>query len=325
MPAFQTLTNMYGPTETTIWSSTHRVSKSDQTVPIGRPIANTALYVLDSSLEPVPPGVPGELFIGGDGVVRGYHQRPELTQERFVNSPFGSGRLYRTGDLARFRGDGVLEFLGRTDHQVKVRGYRIELGEIETLLAKQDGVREAVVIAREDSPGDARLVGYVVSSGEVDEVALKDALRSELPEYMVPSAIASLDAMPLTPNGKVDRKALPAPDSLTSAKAVEYVAPEGELQGSLVEVWCEVLARDKVGVDDNFFDIGGHSLLIVRMHRSLKERVPQPIAITDLYRFPTIRSLASHLEAGGKSEDLKKSADRAAMRRDALKRRRGRA
>ena len=258
-------------------------------------------------------------------MVRGYHQRPELTQERFIQSPHGSGRLYRTGDLVRFRDDGVLEFMGRTDHQVKVRGYRIELGEIESLLAQQSGVREAVVVAREDTPGDARLVGYVVADAGFDENRLKEVLRANLPEYMVPSAIASLDAMPLTPNGKIDRKALPAPDLLSAVTEVEYVAPEGELQGTLVDVWRELLGRDKVGVDDNFFDIGGHSLLVVRMHRSLKERVAQPVALTDLYRFPTIRALASHLEAGGQSEDLKKSADRAAMRRDALKRRRGRA
>jgi natural product biosynthesis luciferase-like monooxygenase protein len=322
-----TVTNMYGPTETTIWSSTQRIEGAPTSIPIGRPIANTQLYVLDDDLEPVPPGVPGELYIGGDGVVRGYLFRKELTSERFVQSPFGPGRIYRTGDLARFRDDGVVEFLGRTDHQVKIRGYRIELGEIETLLNRHDSVVEGVVVAREDTPGDQRLVAYYVAKdggGDEAETALREALREKLPEYMVPSHFVALDALPLTPNGKVDRKAMPAPESQKKKGASEYVAPDSELESKVAEVWQETLGRERVGVDDNFFDIGGHSLLVVRMHRVIKERIEQPVSLTDLYRFPTIRTFVAYLESGGKSEDLQKSADRAAMRRDAMRTRRRR-
>jgi natural product biosynthesis luciferase-like monooxygenase protein len=316
-----TVTNMYGPTETTIWSSTHRIESAPDSVPIGRPIANTSLFVLDPGYEPVPVGVAGELFIGGEGVVRGYHDRPELTRERFVENPFGEGRLYRTGDLARFTSDGVVEFLGRTDHQVKVRGYRIELGEIETQVGSFPNVKEAVVIAREDTPGDQRLCAYFTSTGAVDVDQLRDALRSKLPEYMVPGHFVPLEALPLTPNGKVDRKQLPAPE-VAKAPAKEYAAPESELESQIADVWKTTLGRDRVGRDDNFFDIGGHSLLVVRMHRTMKETLAQPIALTDLYRFPTIRALATYLEGGGKSEELDKSADRAAQRREALSRRR---
>src|SRR5262245_15449252 len=211
--------NMYGPTETTIWSSTHAVKGAPDSIPIGRPIANTQMYVLDRNRQPLPAGVPGELYIGGAGVVRGYLFRPELTSERFVANAFHGGRMYRTGDLARFRRDGVLDFLGRTDHQVKIRGYRIELGEIETLLSKHSAVRECVVVLREDTPGDQRLVGYYVPArAAAAENELKDWMRAKLPEYMVPSHFAALDAMPLTPNGKIDRKQLPALETL-GAKA----------------------------------------------------------------------------------------------------------
>ncbi len=324
----KTVTNMYGPTETTIWSSTHRLAEEGNTIPIGTPIANTQLYVLDNYLQPVPAGVPGELYIGGDGVVRGYLGRPELTAQRFVKDPFqGEGaRMYRTGDLVRFRTDGVLEFIGRTDHQVKVRGYRIELGEIETQLSRADGVREAVVIVREDTPGNVRLVGYVVPQGADPDIgALKNHLRTDLPEYMVPTAFAVMKAMPLTPNGKVDRKALPNPDELAAQQeTVEYVAPENETEAKIAEVWQKTLGKDKVGIDDNFFDIGGHSLLVVRMHRELKVHFEQTIALTDLYRFPTIRGFTDFLSTGGVSEGVKASGDRAAKRKEAMQHRRRR-
>ena len=223
--------NMYGPTETTIWSSTYRLPRGESArvaPPIGRPIANTGLYILDADLQPVPAGVPGELFIGGDGVVRGYLNRPELTAERFIADPFSApagARLYRTGDLARWRRDGNVDFLGRLDHQVKIRGYRIELGEIESLLLRQPSVREAVVIAREDVPGDKRLVAYVVprAAGAVDAAALRAALKEDLPDYMVPAHVVAMAAFPLTPNAKVDRKALPAPDA--GAAAARPAAP----------------------------------------------------------------------------------------------------
>ena len=215
--------NMYGPTETTIWSAVHTVGRDAHgVIPLGQPLANQQVHILDSRLQPLPPGVPGELAIGGDGVVRGYFQRPDLTAERFVDNKVSQhgGRLYRTGDLARWRlnddGDGVLEFLGRLDHQVKVRGYRIELGEIEAALAEQEGVAQAVVMAREDQPGDARLVAYLVGVN-LDGATLREALRVRLPEFMLPSAFVVLDEFPHTPNGKIDRKALPAPEAAAIA------------------------------------------------------------------------------------------------------------
>lgn len=329
-----TVRNMYGPTETTIWSSTEPVLGRPESISIGRPIANTQLYILDKGLEPTPIGVAGELWIGGEGVVRGYHDRPELTDERFVPDPFSDrpgARMYATGDLARWMEDGRIDFLGRLDHQVKIRGYRIELGEIEARLAAQEGVREGVVIAREDTPGDVRLVGYVrAPAGSppgtvVDEATLRDALRAHLPEFMVPSNIVTLDRFPQTPNGKVDRKALPAPRDVQTRSQAEYKAPENELEAQIAEIWKEVLYLEKVGVDDNFFDLGGHSLLVVQAHRKLRDGVPMPITLTDLYRFPTISGLASHLSSGdGAKETAQASQARADKRRQALGRRRRR-
>jgi natural product biosynthesis luciferase-like monooxygenase protein len=314
------LTNMYGPTETTIWSTTHDVDGYEH-IPIGRPIANTQIYILDPNKQPVPPGVAGDLYIGGEGVVRGYLNREELTQERFVPDPFKSdgSKMYWTGDLARYRDDGVIEFLGRVDHQVKIRGYRIELGEIEALLCQSESVQESVLLLREDNPGDQRLVAYIVSgAGALDTQGLRDHLRSRLPEYMIPNDFVLLDAMPLTPNGKVDRKSLPAPDSNSQGTVAEYAEPENDLQRIIVEIWQDTLKVDRVGVNDNFFDLGGHSLLIVRVHQLLKERVEKPIALTDLYRFPTVRSLTDYLSAEDNTESLKKSSDRASRRRERL-------
>jgi natural product biosynthesis luciferase-like monooxygenase protein len=327
-----TITNMYGPTETTIWSSTQRVTLPVDSIPIGRPIANTQLYVLDDHKRPVPVGVPGELYIGGDGVVRGYLNRPELTSERFVADPFrvaaghAGARMYRTGDLARFREDGVVEFLGRADFQVKIRGYRIELGEIETALGSHTSVREGVVVAREDTPGDQRLVGYIVPKDAAPDVAeLREYLRGKLPEYMVPSHIVVLERLPLTPNGKVDRKQLPAPDAGGAASAkTEFVAPTGELEEQIAAAWRETLGLDRVGIQDNFFDLGGHSLLVVRLHRRLKESLPKSVSLTDLYRFPTIGSLSEYLSADPTAAVMGESADRAKLRREMLDRRRRR-
>ena len=219
-----TLINMYGPTETTVWSSTYPVAGDETTIPIGRPIANTALYVLDHHMQPVPVGIPGDLYIGGKGVARGYWKRPDLTAERFVSDPFGGpdGRLYRTGDVAAYRSDGNVEFLGRSDDQVKLRGYRIELGEIEALLDGHPAVGKSVVVAREDTPGDRRLVAYVTPAGAsgVRVNDLRDHLRAKLPEFMVPSHIVEIREFPLTPNSKIDRKALPPPGA-TPAPVVE--------------------------------------------------------------------------------------------------------
>ena len=321
------VTNMYGPTETTIWSSTYRLNWDRGAIAIGKPIANTQLYVLDNNRQLVPVGAPGELWIAGDGVVRGYLDRPDLTSERFVPDPFSEipgARMYKTGDLVRWDSEGTLHFIGRVDHQVKIRGYRIELGEIEARLTEQPGVGECVVIVREDVPGDQRLVGYIVTSGLEPEVAaLKDALRKNLPEYMVPAAIAFLPKMPLTPNGKIDRKALPNPDTLGSNQAptVEFVEPENEVEKKIAAIWQTTLGKDRVGVDDNFFDIGGHSLLVVRMHRELKAAFDQPIAITDLYRFPTIRTFTNHISSDdGPGEAAQAGLSRAAKRKAARRR-----
>ena len=323
------VTNMYGPTEATIWSSTEAIVGSPDVVSIGRPIANTQLYILDAGCEPLPVGVPGELLIGGEGVVRGYLERPDLTDERFIPDPFSDrhdARMYRTGDLARWNEDGTIDFLGRMDHQVKIRGYRIELGEIETRLGQQAGVRECVVIAREDTPGDTRLVAYLVpESGSVEDDTLRAALRENLPEFMVPSLFVELDRFPMTPNGKIDRKALPAPDQVRGRAKAEFKAPESELEELISDVWKGVLYLESVGTNDNFFDLGGHSLLVVQAHRKLREVCEHKISLTDLYRFPTIAGLADYLGTGGDAAvQAKQSQDRGAKRRAAMGRRRSR-
>ena len=314
------LTNMYGPTETTIWSTTHEVDDPDH-IPIGRPIENTEIYILDENRQPVPVGVPGDLFIGGQGVVRGYLNRPELSKERFLTNPFKNdgSRIYWTGDLAKYREDGVIEFLGRVDHQVKIRGYRIELGEIEMALGSHPSLREAVVIVREDTPGDQRLVAYLVPTQEAPSVAdLKDYLRRSLPEYMLPNDIVVLERMPLTPNGKIDRKQLPKPFHTATSQAAEYVAPAEGLQQIIASIWQETLKIENVSVKDNFFDLGGHSLLIVRVHQLLRAKVEKPISLTDLYRFPTIKSLTDFLTSDDTSASLEHSRDRASRRRERL-------
>ena len=320
------LLNMYGPTETTIWSTTASLEGALDKITIGTPIANTDVIILDAHQQPAPVGALGELGIGGLGVVRGYLGRPELTAERFVAHPWRAGdRIYRTGDLARFRDDGSLEFHGRIDHQVKIRGFRIELGEIETRLAQHSTVREAVVIAREDTPGDKRLVAYLIASGEERPTAaeLKVNLRANLPDFMVPSHYVWLESFPQTPNKKIDRKALPAPEGAEGpSTTVESARPEGQLEQTIAKLWCEVLGVASVGVDDNFFDLGGHSLLTVQVLAKLKPLVDGELTLIDLFRYPTIRQLARHLEkpkAAG--DELKESVARAEVRKDAMQRR----
>lgn len=318
--------NMYGPTETTIWSSTQPVKGDEDRVDIGRPIANTSIYILDRARHPVPVGIPGELYIGGAGVVRGYYERPELTAERFVDNPFVSGqRIYRTGDLARYAEDGTIEFLGRVDFQVKIRGYRIELGEIESQLHACDPVREVVVIAREDVPGDKRLVAYMIAKdGQTISIGdIRSRLRDALPAYMVPSNFVVLDAFPLTPNGKIDRKSLVAPEQVEVAPETVYVAPEGALEQNIATVWTEVLNVKKVGMDDNFFDLGGHSLLMVQAHRRMQELTSVQLSLTDLFRFPTIRTLVGFLSDEGDSAEATraKSQERAETRKASMARR----
>ncbi|WP_306147973.1 MULTISPECIES: MupA/Atu3671 family FMN-dependent luciferase-like monooxygenase [unclassified Roseibium] len=319
------VTNMYGPTETTIWSSTAEVGAAEQTIPLGRPIANTQLYVLDARNQPAAPGQPGELFIGGEGVTRGYFQRPELTEERFLKNPFAPGRMYRTGDLVCRLEDGSLQFLGRTDHQVKVRGYRIELGEIEARIAAHPGVVDTVVTAREDRVDDVRLVAYVRTQfGSLDEDVLRSELQDTLPEYMVPAHFVVLEAFPLTPNAKIDRKALPAPDATVRETAQStFVAPESDMQKSIADAYQRILGLGQVGQNDNFFNLGGHSLLAVQLHRDLKASVAPNLTITDIFRFPTVGGLAGHLMDGGRADDrLGEVASRAAKRRAALSARR---
>lgn len=313
--------NMYGPTETTIWSSTGPAHDTDGNVPLGTPIANTQLYVLDAKLRPVPPGLPGELLIGGEGVVRGYHNRPELTAERFVTNPFvDGGRMYRTGDLVRIGPEGALHFIGRSDHQVKVRGHRIELGEIENCIGLHPGVSQAVTIVREDAPGDVRIVAYLrFKHGAVSDDDLRAHMRQSLPEFMVPAHFVGLEQFPLTPNLKVDRKRLPKPGRSGTAAAEAYEAPASDLEKQLADVFKRILGVDRVGLNDNFFNLGGHSLLAVQAHRDLKAGLAPKMSITDLYRFPTISGLVGHLrDAEGASKHLDKVAARAAERRAAL-------
>ncbi|HEX9937750.1 MAG TPA: AMP-binding protein, partial [Longimicrobium sp.] len=299
------LWNVYGPTETTIWSTAEPVrgDTAGANVPIGRPVANTRVYLLDEGGEPVPVGVAGELHIGGAGVVRGYLGRPEQTAERFVADPFSGAagaRLYRTGDLARWRPDGTIEFLGRTDFQVKVRGFRIELGEIEARLAEHPGVREGVVLAREDVPGDVRLVAYFVgaaedaAAGAVDAEALRAHLSASLPAYMVPAAYVRLERLPLTPNGKLDRKALPAPEGDAYASR-EYEAPVGKVEVALAEVWAELLNVERVGRWDNFFGLGGHSLLALQVVSWVRQEMGVELPLADVFEKPVLADLVGRI------------------------------
>ena len=297
------LWNMYGPTETTIWSTMERLLPS-QPITIGRPIANTQVYILGENLQPAPPGVIGELFIGGAGVARGYLNRPDLTREKFIPDPFaqgGAGRLYRTGDLARFRTDGRVEFLGRVDHQVKIRGFRIELGEIESALTAVDGVAQALVVVREDTPGDKRLVAYIVSKpnqpAAPDAAALRSALRVSLPDYMIPASFAYLKALPLTPNGKVDREALPPPDQ-TINQANVYEAPQGPTETKLAEIMARLLRLPRVSRTDGFFELGGHSILAVTFFNEIEHIFGKRIPLATLFRAPTVEHLAAVVDAG---------------------------
>ncbi|MBJ7311023.1 amino acid adenylation domain-containing protein, partial [Rugamonas sp. CCM 8940] len=285
--------NEYGPTETVVGCITYEVDAGlggREFVPIGRPIANTQIHIVDAGMQPVPLGVVGEIYIGGAGVTRGYLNRPELTAERFLLNPFGAGQLYKTGDLGRWLDDGNIDYLGRNDFQVKIRGYRIELGEIEARLAQCDGVREAVVLAREDQPGDKRLVAYL--SGEPGSPAeLRAELGRHLAEYMLPAAFVTLDSMPLTANGKLDRKALPAPD-MTAMATHSYAAPQGELEQAIAAIWQTLLGVERVGRHDDFFALGGHSLLAVRLMSRLNQALDVDIALRTLFSQPTLAGFA---------------------------------
>ena len=317
-----TIENMYGPTETTIWSSTGPAVLGDGAVPLGTPIANTQLYVLDDAQQLVPAGVAGELYIAGDGVTRGYLGREDLTRERFLADPFvPGGRMYRTGDLVRYAEDGALNFLGRADFQVKVRGYRIELGEIEARIGLHPAVAEAVVVARAEDSNDVRIVAYVrYKAGPVPDAELKTHVRGALPDFMVPSHFVTMQSFPLTPNAKVDRKALPRPEEAAKAQeqVAEFVAPANDLQKQLSDAFKRILGVERVGAFDNFFYLGGHSLLAVQLHRDLKKSLAPNLTITDVYRFPTVAGLAGHLQDRDQAgKQLSQVAERAAARRQA--------
>lgn len=291
--------NLYGPSEDTTYS-TYALVPRGRPVTIGRPVANTKVYILSNSLQLVPASAAGEIFIGGEGLARGYLDRPELTAERFIPDPFGEhsgGRLYRTGDLGRYLPDGEIEFLGRLDYQVKIRGFRIETGEIESVLMQHPQVRESVVVAREDLPGHKRLVGYVtpVSAQVLSAGALREHLKLKLPDYMVPSAFVIMENLPLTPNGKVDRKALPAPEASATELSHSYVSPRDHFEMRLSQLWEETLGVRSIGVKDNFFDLGGNSLLAVRLMAQIRKQFSGHVPISALFEGATIEHLAQTL------------------------------
>ncbi|ADV94000.1 MULTISPECIES: non-ribosomal peptide synthetase DhbF [Bacillus] len=304
------VTNLYGPTETTIWSAAAFLEEGLKGVPpIGKPIWNTQVYVLDNGLQPVPPGVVGELYIAGTGLARGYFHRPDLTAERFVADPYGppGTRMYRTGDQARWRTDGSLDYIGRADHQIKIRGFRIELGEIDAVLANHPHIEQAAVVVREDQPGDKRLAAYVVADAAIDTAELRRYMGASLPDYMVPSAFVEMDELPLTPNGKLDRKALPAPDFSTSVSDRAPRTPQEEI---LCDLFAEVLGLARVGIDDSFFELGGHSLLAARLMSRIREVMGAELGIAKLFDEPTVAGLAAHLDLAQSARPALQRAER---------------
>ncbi|MBD0265894.1 MAG: amino acid adenylation domain-containing protein, partial [Tolypothrix sp. Co-bin9] len=291
------LINEYGPTETVVGCCIYKVPDGKHfsgSIPIGRPIANTQLYILNESLQPQPIGVPGELYIGGAGLARGYLNRPELTTEKFISNPFvgaKSPRLYKTGDLARYLPNGDIEYLGRIDHQVKIRGFRVELGEIEAVLGQHPDIQNSLVVAHEDESANQRLVAYVVPNSKTEipkSSNLRDFLKQKLPDYMVPAVFVMLKTLPLTSNGKVDRKALPTPEQVRPELEAKFVAPRTEVEQVVAEIWAEVLRLEKVGIYDNFFDLGGHSLLLTQVTSRLYQAFGVELSLRQLFATPTI-------------------------------------
>ncbi|MBN1400691.1 MAG: amino acid adenylation domain-containing protein, partial [Anaerolineae bacterium] len=300
------LINSFGLTEATIDSSYFEAQalhlSGEQLLPIGRPFANMQLYILDAHMQPLPIGVPGELYVGGKGLARGYLGQPDLTAERFVTAPFGA-RLYKTGDMARYLPDGNIQFLGRMDNQVKIRGFRIELGEVEAVLAQHPAVASAAVIAREDTPGDQRLAAYLVAAaagGPAGQLPSSGELRryvqDRLPDYMVPSAFVALEALPLTPNGKIDRRALPMPDWGQRDLESDYIAPRTPVEADVAAIFAEVLGMERVGIHDSFFELGGHSLLATQLVSRIRERLDVDLPLRRVFESPTVATMAEHVE-----------------------------
>jgi amino acid adenylation domain-containing protein len=333
------LVNSYGPTETTIVATLCDLSQPDeiqskrQKTPIGKPIQNIQVYILDTNLHPVPIGVPGELYIGGVGVARGYLRQAALTAERFLPNPYSleaGARFYKTGDYVRYRADGQIEFLGRLDHQVKIRGFRVELGEIEATLRQHTALQDAIVLARQDEADYQRLVAYVIPDRQSQQMELlpnlRNFLQERLPSYMLPSAFVVLDELPLTPGSKVDRKALPTPGIYQSELSANHVIPQTEKERAIATIWKETLHLEKVGIHDNFFDLGGHSLLLIQLNNQLREKLQIDLSVLDLFRYPTISSLvgylnqthqdlsASHQEISRQVESLQRGKDRIKQR-----------
>ncbi|WP_103125447.1 non-ribosomal peptide synthetase [Nostoc cycadae] len=311
------LYNEYGPTEATVWSSVYLCQSQELTkIPIGKPIANTQIYILDANLHPVPIGVPGEIYLGGDGISLGYLNQPELTTQKFINNPFiqePNARLYKTGDLAQYRADSNIEFLGRIDRQVKIRGYRIEIGEIEAALKQHPLVREVVVIATEEN---FRLIAYIIPHQKTfpSSSEFRSFLMKNLPEYMVPSTFLMLKSLPVLPNGKVDYKALPQQVQIQLEET--FVAPQSELEQMITNIWQEVLKVEKVGIHHNFFDLGGHSLLMVQIHTKLRTALNRDISMVELFECPTISTLANHLSQHPKQPNLELNSDSVETRRE---------
>ncbi|MGZ5134513.1 MAG: non-ribosomal peptide synthetase, partial [Flavitalea sp.] len=288
--------NLYGPTEDTTYSTVFRLKKGEPVL-IGKPIHNTIIHIVNKDIELMPVGVAGEICIGGEGLARGYLNRIELTKEKFIQSPFSNdtdARLYRTGDMGKWLPDGNIEYLGRIDEQVKIRGYRIELGEIETVLQNSGIVTQAVVLAKEDMLGQKRLIGYVVTKETLDKQSIIGYLKGQLPEYMIPAVWMQLQEMPLTPNGKIDRKALPDPD-VTELLGSEYIAPGNEVEETLCVIWQDLLQIEKIGVRDNFFELGGHSLLVIRLLSAVRKQLQVEVAINTFFELATIEGLANYI------------------------------
>ncbi|MGH9760990.1 MAG: non-ribosomal peptide synthetase, partial [Blastocatellia bacterium] len=320
--------NMYGPTETTIWSTVSKLGRSGDAISVGRPIDNTQVHILNERMSLAPIGAAGELYIAGEGLARGYRGRPELTAEKFVPNEFGrnpGGRAYRTGDVARHWSTGMIELIGRVDNQIKLRGFRIELAEIETALLELDGVRDAAVVALEQVPGDKRLAAFLVADREVADgiERIRTALALTLPDYMIPASFVILPAMPLNSNGKLDRKALIAATAVTPVSRAAYTAPRSETERLVAGIWCEVLKLERVGANDNFFDLGGHSLLMAQAHSRLREVFGRDIPLIKALEHPTVRSLATYLSYEKETSiSVEDNLDRARKQRQGLRRQR---